>query len=111
MLGVIYRLSMGSLAGLRVHFIQLHQQSSRLLARNSGSVYPITLQNNTFLFTDRREHENSLVEEEPNEDAISNTQLTTSEGEMQHSSNLAKVGGWILTESIYPCCRKYNGMK
>jgi len=42
--------------------------------------------------------------------AISYTQLTTSEGEMQHSSHLDTVGGWILTVSIYPCCRKDKGM-
>lgn len=43
--------------------------------------------------------------------AISYTQLTTSEGEMQHCSHLAELGGWILTVSIYPCCRKDNGMR
>lgn len=50
------------------------------------------------------------MEEEQTKMAIIYTQLTTSEGEIQHSSNLAKVGGWILTVSIYPCCKKDNGM-
>lgn len=109
MLGVIYRWSIGSLAGLS-SLQTIAPTEFQAACQKFGRMHPITPQNNTFLFTDHREHENRLVKEEQTKMAISYTQLTTSEGEMQHSSHLAMVGGWILTVSIYPCCGKDNGM-